>query len=345
MASAGALDPTKLTAGVRRRKFMMFIGSAATAWSLSARAQTEIKMPRVGIILLSGPGPILEALREGLGRHGYVEGQNIVLEPRFAQGQFDRVPDFAAELVRLDVGVIVAVGAVGARSAQKATTKIPIVFAMVLDPVAAGFATTLERPGGNLTGITTFDMQQATKQFELFREVIPQLARVAILSDHDIPRAEADRGWNPLERANDTAARRLGLQPQMLRVKGPAPDLEGAFTAMINEHAEALLILEVPVTIAHRKGIAALATKYRLPTMFAAGLADAGGLIAYGTSIFDAVPRLPNYVAKILKGAKPGEMPIEAITRRELVFNLKTAQEIGVTIPPEILKRADQVLQ
>ena len=347
MANTGSLDQchqAKVTAGVGRRKFIMLVGGAATAWSLTARAQQEIKIPRVGVILLGGPGPSFDALRQGFTQLGYVEGRNIIIEPRFSRGQLERVPELAAELVGLDVDVIVAVGAVGAGAAQKATKKIPIVFAAVLDPVALGYAATMERPGGNVTGITSFDPQQATKQFEMLKEVIPKLSRVAILSDQDIPRAESDRGWNPLERANDKAARALGLQPQWLRVKGPAPDLQGAFTAMMNERAEALLILEVPVNLLHLKPITELAARHRLPTMFPGGWANEG-LISYGTSILNAVPRIPGYVDKILKGAKPGELPIEVITRRELVFNLKMAREIGVTIPPELLQRADRVIQ
>jgi putative ABC transport system substrate-binding protein len=269
------------------------------------------------------------------------EGRSIIFEPRFARGQLDRAPELAAELVALNVDVIVAVGAVGAGAAQKATAKIPIVFAVVLDPVALGYAATLERPGGNVTGITSFDPQQATKQFEMLKELFPNLARVAILSDQNIPRAD---GWNPLERANDSVARALGLQPQWLRVKGHAPDLHGAFEAMVNERAEALLVLEVPVNVLNLKPIAELAATHRIPTMFPGGWEN-DGLITYGTSVNNAVPRIAGYVDKILKGAKPGDLPIEVVTRRELIFNLKTAREVGVTIPPEMLKRADRVLQ
>jgi putative tryptophan/tyrosine transport system substrate-binding protein len=297
---------------------------------------------RVGIILFGGPGPVFEAFRQDLGRLGYLEGRNIVFEPRFAEGQLDRMADFAAELVRLDVDVIVAVGAVAARAAQKATPRIPIVFAVVIDPVAAGFAATLERPGGNLTGTTSFDPQQPREQFELLKKIIPTLSRVAILSDLDIPRA-ADGGWNPLERANDAVARTLGLRPLVLRVKGPTPDLQDAFSAMIEEGAEALVILEVPVTIAHQEQIAELAIMHRLPAIFPGGF-TARGLISYGTTILDTLARLPAYVHTILNGAKPGDLPIEVTTRRELIFNLKTARAIGVTVPPDLLKRADQVI-
>ena len=178
------------------------------------------KIPRVGLLVLGGPAgqgagsaPTIDAFRRGLGELGYVEGRNISIEPRFAEGKLDRVPEFAAELVRLDVDVIVSFGAVGVRAVQSINSKVPVVFVAVIDPVAAGFAATLERPGGNITGITSFDPQQPKKQFELLMQVFPGLARVAILSDQDIPAAPSDPGWNPLERAVDTAARALGLRP------------------------------------------------------------------------------------------------------------------------------------
>ena len=311
-----------------------------------AEAQ-QAKIPRVGLLVLGGPAPTIDAFRRGLGELGYVEGRNIVIEPRFAEGQLDRVPDFAAELIRLDVDVIVAFGAVGVRAVQNLKTNVPVVFAAVIDPVAVGFAATLERPGGNITGITSFDPQQPRKQFELLKQVLPGLARVAILGDQDVPDAPSDPGWNPFERATDTAARTVGLQPQRLKVKGPNPDLDGAFAAMKREGADALVVLEVPVAGIHRKKIAELAIAHRLPTMFVGGRqrSDAGGLIAYGTSILDTLPPLPGYVDRILKGAKPSDMPIEVITRHSVIFNLRTAREIGVTIPPELLKQADQVIE
>ncbi len=274
-----------------------------------------------------------------------MNGRNILFEPRFAKEQLDKVPALVAELIGLNVDVIVAVGIVGARAAQKATTKIPIVFAMVVDPIAGGIVKTLERPGGNITGITSFDPQQPKKQFELLKAVIPKLARVAILSDPDIPHSDADPGWSPIERANGTAARALGLQPQLLKVKGVKPDLDGVFAAIRKEGATALLTLEVPATRRHQVRIAELAAKHRLPTMFPGDWQSAGGLITYGTSIVNTFPRLAEYVDKILKGAKPADMPIEMNTRRRLGFNLKTARAIGVMIPRDLLKRADQITE
>src|SRR5262245_24570771 len=195
-------------------------------------AQDTTKHPRIGIISNDGPGPVFDALRQGFAQLGYVEGRNIIIEGRFAHGNLDRVPELATELVGLKVEVIVSLGAVGAQAARKASPTVPVVFVGAIDPIAIGFAATLERPGGSVTGITSFDPQQARKQFELLKQVVPNLSRVAILSDEDIPRVD---GWNPLEKANNAAAVAAGVQPQWLKVKGPNPDLEGAFAAMKDE--------------------------------------------------------------------------------------------------------------
>jgi putative ABC transport system substrate-binding protein len=207
------------------------------ASSLSEAQQANI--PRVGLLVLGGPGPTIDAFRRGIGELGYVEGGNILIVPRFAEGNLDKVPEFATELIRLDVDVIVAFGAVGVRAVQDLKAKVPVVFVAVIDPVAAGFAATLERPGGNITGITSFDPEQPRKQFELLKQLLPNLTRVVVLSDQDVPDAPSDPGWNPLERATDTAARAIGLRPQILKVKGPDPDLDGAFAAMKRDGAEA----------------------------------------------------------------------------------------------------------
>src|ERR1700730_8949255 len=334
---------------MRRKKLLalsaIVLGLGLGLTSGQSVAQQEAKLPRVGVIANGGPEPYFNAFRQNFSKLGYVEGRNIVFEPRFAQGQLDRVPDFAVELARLDVDVIVALGIVGARAAQKATTKIPIVFAMVVDPVAVGIVTTMQQPGGNATGITSYDPQQPRKQFELLHELLPKLARVAILSDPDIPHSAADPDWSPIERANDATARMLGLRPQILKIKGVNPDLEGAFAAMIKEGADALVILEVPAPSRHQKQIAELAAMHKLPTMFPGCQAGAGGLITYGTSILNTLPRLAEYVDKVLKGANPGDLPAEINSQRELVFNLKTARAIGVTISPELLKRTDRVIE
>ena len=307
----------------------------------SLAAAQEQKPRRVGIILLGGPGPSADILREGLAKLSY-DGRNLVTEFRYARGQSGKVPELAAELVQLDVDVIVAVGAVGVSAARNLTTKIPIVFSAVLNPVALGYAQSLERPGGNITGITSFDPEQATKQFEILKELNPKLARVAILSDENVPRA--DDGWSPYEKAYDAAAKAAGLQAQWFRVKGPTPDLQTAFAAIASERAEAVLAMEMPVILQHLKPVAELAAKQKMPSMFPSGWPNEG-LISFGTTILDATPRIPGYVDKILKGAKAGELPIEVVKRRELTVNLKTAQEIGVEIPPAMQARADRVIR
>jgi len=309
---------------------------------LASEAQQPAKIPRVGFLghrasTPAAPYPPLQAFQQGLANLGYVEGRDIIIEARSSEGAVERFPELTAELVRLNVGVIAVIGAVTARAAKKVTTNIPIVFTMVVDPVTDNVLASSERPGGNVTGITSFDPQQARKQLELLKEAIPGLMRVAIIGDQGVSDA--------LLKANEAAARALGLQPQGLKVAGPTPDLEGAFAAARKERADALLILEEPIVVVHRKRIAELAATYRLPTMFPADWADAGGLIAYGTSILEAAGRMAAYVDRILKGAKAGDLPVEVLTRHRLTINLKTAREIGVTIPPEVLKRADQVIQ
>jgi putative tryptophan/tyrosine transport system substrate-binding protein len=303
-----------------------------------ADTQQAPKIPRVGFLAPQGRSlPLFEAFQKGLADLGYVEGRNVVIESRFAEGQLERLPDLAAELARIKVDVLAVTGAVTARAARKAVTDLPVVFTVVVDPVADNVVPSLERPGGNLTGVTSFDPQQATKQFELLREVVPAVKRVAILGDQGVSEA--------LMRASEEQARALGLQPQRIRVAGPSPALEGVFAAIRREHADALLVLEEPVLGVQANRIAELAATDRLPTVFAPSRAGAGGLLSYGTSQVEAIRRMTTYVDKILKGAKPGDLPVETVKRYELIVNLKTAKEIGVTIPPDVLKRTDRVIQ
>ena len=319
-------------------RVIMVVILALGAVLAPAKAQQPAKIPRVGFLAPQGRSlPLFDAFRQGLAELGYVEGRNVVIEPRFAEGQYERFPDLLAELVRLKVDIIVVTGAVTARAAKKAVTDIPIVFAVVVDPVADNVVPSLDRPGGNLTGVTSFDLQQAKKQLQLLKEAIPGLKRVAILGDQGVSEA--------LMKASEGQAKEVGLQTQRFRVAAPNPDLEAAFAAMRREHADALLVLEELVLGVHAKKIAELAARDRLPTMFPPSRVDAGGLIAYGTSQVEAIRRMAAYVDKVLKGAKPGELPVETVNRYELIVNLKTAQEIGVTIPPEVLKRADRVIQ
>jgi putative ABC transport system substrate-binding protein len=314
--------------------FLLVLAASVTP----AAAQPAPTIPRVGFLAPQGRSlPLLDAFRQGLGELGYIEGRNIVIEARFAEGQYERFPELISELVNLKVDLLAVTGAVTARAAKKAVTDRPLVFTVVVDPVADSVVPSLNRPGGNITGVTTFDPQQATKQLELMKRVISKLKRVAILGDQGVSEA--------LMKASEEQARALGLEPHPLRVAGPNPDLEGAFAAFKQGHADALLVLEEPVLGVHAKTIADRAATARLPTLFPPSRAAAGGLISYGTSQTEGIRRMAAYVDKILKGAKPGELPVETVKRYELMVNLKTAAAIGVTIPPDVLKQADRVTQ
>lgn len=302
-----------------------------------AEPQQASKIPRVGFLAPQGRSlPLFDAFRQGLAELGYVEGKNVVIESRFAEGQYERFPQLFAELVGLKVDVLVVTGAVTARAAKKAVTDVPIVFAMVVDPVADSVVPSMEHPGGNLTGVTSFDPQQPTKQLELLKVVIPGFKRVGILGDQGVTEA--------LIKASEEQAHALGLQSLRLRLTA-GTDLEGTFASIKQERAEALLVLEEPVLGVLAPKIAELAAKEHLPTLFPPSRAAAGGLLNYGTSQVEAIRRMATYVDKVLKGAKPGDLPVETVNRYELIVNGKAAQQIGVTIPPEVLRRADRVIQ
>jgi putative ABC transport system substrate-binding protein len=286
-----------------------------------------------------GAQPTLQALREALAELGYVEDRNIHIEPRWAEGRVERLPVLAAELVRLGVDIIVTLGGVATRAAKNATSTVPIVFAVVIDPVADGLVGDWRRPGGNLTGFTSYEPRQVLPHLELLKEAIPGLVRVAFLGDGGVPGSPAaSRAWD------EQQARAVGLQAQSLRVRGPSPDLEAAFEAARRE-AQAVLVLEMPATIEHRRRIAELAITHRLPALFVGSYGDAGGLIAYGTSRGESGRHIAAYVARILQGAQPGALPVERLTRHELIVNLETAGSIGVTIPSSLLERADRVIR
>ncbi|MEX3985467.1 ABC transporter substrate-binding protein [Paraburkholderia sp. EG287A] len=303
-----------------------------------SEAQQAAKIPRIGFLAPQGRSlPLFDAFRKGLANFGYIDGKNIVIEPRFAEGHYERFPEIISELVGRKIDVLAVTGAVTARAAKKSVSDIPIVFSVVVDPVADNVVPNLEQPGGNLTGVTSFDPLQATKQLELLKQIIPGLKRVAILGDQGVSEA--------LINSAEEQARTLGLQPQRLRLAGPNPDLEGAFAIFRQQHADALLVLEEPVLGVHAKEIADLAAKDHLPTLFPPSRVAAGGLISYGTSQTDAIQHMAAYIDKVLKGAKPGALSVETVKRYELVVNLKTAQDIGVTVPPDVIKLADRVIQ
>jgi putative ABC transport system substrate-binding protein len=293
---------------------------------------------RIGFL---GPpaSPVLGVLRKALADRGYVEGRNIVIDSRWAEGgRLDQLPAAAAALVGLDVDVIVAIGGTAARAAKGATADIPIVFEIVIDPVATGLVPSWERPGGNVTGVTSFDPQQARQQLETLKEAIPGLAHVALLGD---------AGAAPtLFQANDNAARAMGLRTLTLKVeRAPNPDFEGAFEAAKEKGAAAVVVLSTPVTSPNRRRIAELAARHRLPSLSPIDHSDAGGLICFGTSFSEITRRAAPYVEKIFRGTAPGDLPVEMVARHELVINLKTARALGVVVPPVMLSRANRVIR
>jgi putative tryptophan/tyrosine transport system substrate-binding protein len=283
----------------------------------------------------------VEAFLEGMRALGYVEGQHFVLEYRGAQGQFEGFPDLAAELVRLKVEVIVAQGTPAALAAKHATTTIPIVMVGVGDPVGSGLVASLARPGGNITGLSNLSPELVRKQLEFLKDVRPTVSRVAVL-------------WNPanpashlMVRAADVAAQALGVQLHLVEARGRGPDaFDSAFAAMTNAHADALLVLADTIFFEHRRRLAELAAMSHLPTMYQGREhVEAGGLISYAASVPDVWRHGATYVDKILKGAKPADLPVEQPTRFELVINLKTAQALGITMPPSLLLLADEVIR
>jgi len=307
-----------------------------------AQAQQPKKVPRIGVLWLYSPAiasPFAEAFRQGLRELGYVEGKSIVIEYRHAEGKYDRLPSLAAELVRLNVDIIVTASTQAAQAGQQATRSIPIVMTVVSDPVESGLVGSLARPGGNVTGLSLMHPELSGKRLELLKEVIPKLSRVAVLSNLSNPIIP------PLLRETEAAARAVGVQLQVVEVRGPI-ELDSAFGAMTRDRAGALVVLPDGTFQNERRRIAALAAKGRLPTMYAWREAvDDGGLMAYGASVPDILRRAATYVDKILKGTKPADLPVEQPLKFELVINLKTAKQIGLTIPQSVLYRADKVIK
>jgi putative ABC transport system substrate-binding protein len=270
---------------------------------------------------------------------GYVEGRNISIESRSAEGKDDRLPALAADLVRSKVDVIVATSGAATRAVQQTTRTIPIVMSLVNDPVGSGLVASLARPGGNVTGLTIMAPDLMAKRLELLKEVVPKVSRVALLQNPDNPASAAQL------REAEAAARALGVQPQTLEARNPQ-EIEGAFAAMIRERAGALLILSDAIFFTQRRQIAELAAKGRVPSIIGTrDYPDAGGLMAYGPNFLDLERRAATFVDRILKGAKPGDLPVEQPTKFDLVINLKTAKALGLTIPQWLLLRADHVIQ
>jgi putative ABC transport system substrate-binding protein len=326
-------------------KVILFLLAASipTCFQL-AQAQQPKKIPRIGYVSGSGdannPGPYVEAFRQGLRDLGYIEGKNILVEYRYAEGKLDPIPSIVAELVQLKVDVVVAAALPAIRAAKQATKTIPIVMVTTQDPVATGLVDSLARPGGNITGLTRLTRELRGKRLELLEEVVPRMSRVGVLVEANMTELA------PPFKDYETAASALKIPLQSLAVRGPKPDFEGAFQAAGKARVSALITVNGSLINRYPKRIADLATKTRLPSMYeASDFVEAGGLMSYASNDAENFRRAAVYVDKILKGAKPADLPVEQPMKFEFVVNLKAAKQIGLTIPPNVLARADKVIR
>jgi putative ABC transport system substrate-binding protein len=325
------------------RKFLIWLlATVPLATVPFAEAQQAKKTPRIGLLVpgsVATYSPRIDAFRQGLRDLGYVEGKNISIEYRYAEGKLDRLSKFMAELIDLKSDLIVTAGSEAISAAKNSTKEIPIVMASSGDAVTLGLVASLARPGGNITALTNITWELAGKRLELLKEVVPKVTRVAFLLNPETPQAV------PAFKEAQKAAQALGLKLQSLEVKTP-DDFEGVFRAAARSRADAVVVSAGAFNNFHRKRIAELAVKGRLPAVSnSADLVEAGGLMSYGVNTPDSFRRAATYVDKILKGAKPADLPVEQPTKFELVINLKTAKQIGVTIPPNVLARADRVIK
>jgi putative ABC transport system substrate-binding protein len=320
----------------------ILIAMVLLAVAVIAEAQQPQKVPRIGFLATVSPSTIsdrVEAFRQGLRELGYVEGKNIVVEWRYAEGKLDRLPALAAELVRLKTDIIVTAGPQATRRAKEATVTIPIVMGFDNDPVGSGFVASLPRPGGNITGLSTLAPEISGKQLELLKEIVPKLSRVAVLGDSNEP------GNAQALKEVELAAGAFKVQLQYLDVLN-LKDIENSFQSASKQRAGAVIVLAGPVMPAHRTEVVNLAAKNRLPAMyFRSDFVEAGGLMTYNVNYNDLFRRAATFVDKILKGRMPGDLPVEQSTKFELIINLKAAKQIGLTIPPNVLARADKVIK
>ena len=326
-----------------RRAFMGALAGGLLSTPLTANAQQSPKMPRIGFIVTANRSVaehIVRAFDEGMRELGYTEGRNVAIERRFADGKPERLPALAAELVQLKVNIIVTGANPVIDAVKKATATIPVVMGVSRDPVGSGFIASLSRPGGNITGLTNDTAPDILgKNFELLKAAAPRASRMAFV-------------WNPVPsgsgaywNAAESAAQKLSVKLQSVEVRGPN-DLENAFAAIVRERANGVVVLQDPVFFSARSQLISLAARHRLPAMYGSSeFAEEGGLMAYGPNIGYQFRHAATYVDKILKGAKPADLPVEQPTKFELVINLKTAKALGLTIPPSLLQRADEVIQ
>jgi ABC-type uncharacterized transport system substrate-binding protein len=320
----------------------ILVAAVLFAVGVRAEAQQATKIPRIGFLSLNSPAALaarIEAFRQGLRELGYEEGKNIVIEWRSGEGKLDRLPALAAELVHLKVNIIVTSGPSATRPAKEATSTIPIVMAFDTDPVANGFVASLARPGGNITGLSILAPELSGKRLELLKEIVPKLSRVAVLGTSTFP------GNAQMLRETELAADAFRVKVQYLDVIA-TKDIETAFRSASRGRAEAVLVMGSGVLISQHKRIADLAIKNRLPASYLqTGYVEAGGLMSYGASLTDLARRAATYVDKILKGAKPADLPVEQPKKFEFIINLKAAKQIGLTIPPDVLARATNLIK
>jgi len=332
---------------MRLIRFTVVLAVGLVLAPIVAETQPTAKGAHIGCLMTpsleSSEGrALLDAFRQGLRERGHLEGQSIVIECRGADGKIERLPGLATELARLKVDLIVVMGTAVARAAQQATTSIPIVAAIMGGPVGDGLVASIARPGGNITGLTFLGPELVPERLELLKEALPKVSRVAALLH---PGAFSARTTREMVQRTEVAARTLGVQLQLVEVRSP-DELDRAFSTMTRDRASALIVFPSPMLFNERRRIVDLAAKHRLPAMSnAREFVELGGLIAYGASITDLVRRSATHVDKILKGARPGDLPVEQPTKFELVINLKTAKALGLTIPQTLLLQADQVIE